>query len=275
MSLGAEQPVDCVIVHFGDPNPTVALAVSVAKRPDTKIFLVDNSANLPATLPPGSARVESKGNVGFGAGVNLAAEQSSAPFLLVLNPDTQITALEIDALVHALLADPSLAAVGPSLAYPDGRRQLNGGSFSGWPAEAMRVTGQGHRLRRVRSRLRREPDIQSGLIRRDWLSAAAILLRRSAFAAVGGFDPGFFLYFEDEDICRRLRAAGWEVALVSSPVVVHAVGAASRQTARYRHPAYEASRMYYHSRHSGAVLHALVRASARHRLSQLSRSTSD
>ncbi len=62
-----------------------------------------------------------------------------------------------------------------------------------------------------------------------WYTAACVLLRRRAFDDVGGFDPTFFLYFEDTDLCVRLRKAGWRLGREPGAVAVHAGGGGARR----------------------------------------------
>jgi N-acetylglucosaminyl-diphospho-decaprenol L-rhamnosyltransferase len=99
------------------------------------------------------------------------------------------------------------------------------------------------------------------MLRRPWVSGAALVIRTEAWRAVGGFDTRYFMYFEDEDLCRRLRALGWEVGLDPSVTVAHRVGTTSHSNP-YRSVVYQRSRVLYHSRYSPRWLQAFVRWSA-------------
>jgi GT2 family glycosyltransferase len=83
----------------------------------------------------------------------------------------------------------------------------------------------------------------------DWISGACMLARREALAAVGGFDERYFLYWEDADLCRRLRAAGWTARYVPHAVVVHRVGGSSQSVRRLAIRAFHQSAYRYYVTH--------------------------
>jgi N-acetylglucosaminyl-diphospho-decaprenol L-rhamnosyltransferase len=87
-----------------------------------------------------------------------------------------------------------------------------------------------------------------------WLSGACLLLRREAFAQVGGFDEGYFMYFEDTDLCERLARAGWDVVYAPSATVVHQGGhATSRHLDRMSKAHHDSAYRYLSRRYSGAA----------------------
>jgi N-acetylglucosaminyl-diphospho-decaprenol L-rhamnosyltransferase len=233
-----------------------------------QVIVVDNSGRLPEPTLQNVTVVRPPRNLGFGAGVNLAARHARGSLMLVLNPDARIGERDMELLVTKLLGDVRLAAVGPRLRSPDGTPQVNGGSWSGWARELSRSVGAGPAIRRLRAALRREVRAQpdSGILLRDWLSGAVLLIRRSAFEAVGGFDETFFLYYEDEDLCRRLRRNGWRVGVCPRASALHAVGG-SVEGDPYLGRSFEESRSHYHWLHSGPVLRRFVRWDAQRRLS--------
>jgi len=140
-------------------------------------------------------------NLGFGAGHNHLARRHDAPALLLLNPDVVLTEPRTVARLLAVLAEgPEVAAVGPQLVHPGGVvDRWDHGELHGARARLARAAGHSHgRLRHDRA------DVA-------WVSGACALLSRAHFDAVGGFDPGFFLYKEEEDLCLRMRARGGRV----------------------------------------------------------------
>jgi N-acetylglucosaminyl-diphospho-decaprenol L-rhamnosyltransferase len=122
---------------------------------------------------------------------------------------------------------PDVGAMGPLVRFPDGRLQLSARAFPSigqalghglfglwWPSNpwtrAYRLTDWDHTSER---------DV-------DWVSGCCLALRRDAFDAVGGFDPAYFMFVEDVDLCARLREAGWRVVFAPVAEVVHAIGGA-------------------------------------------------
>lgn len=157
--------------------------------------------------PPAVRLIASARNLGFGAACNLAARETAGRYLLLLNPDAWIDATSLWRLVEALEADSRLGVAAPRLHYPDGSLQL------GW-APPVGVVGEA--IQKFRNRFEGRawnqvllPRLLRPLLGQGWFSAACLLVRRSAFEEVGGFDEGFFLYFEDADLGLRLGRARW------------------------------------------------------------------
>ncbi len=182
-------------------------------------------------------------NPGFGTANNLAARECRGESLLLLNSDAWLTAGALAEMVAELDRHPGIGAVAPSLYYPDGRRQF------AWAPE----TGVwGEAVQKLRNRWESNPLAHRAPPRwlwrvygPAWLTAAVLLVRRSAFEDVGGFDERFFLYFEDVDLCRRLRRAGWRLSLAPRARAFHIKGASQRPATgeiAYR----RSQRLYYH-----------------------------
>jgi len=153
-------------------------------------------------------------NLGFGQACNLGAAALGEADVLLLNPDARLDGAALETLRAALDADPGIAAVGPAVRGPDGMWERTWGEDPGFRAEwAERRQG-----RTVAERPHEARDVA-------WLSGCCLLVRRGAWDAVGGFDPGYFLYYEDADLCRRLRAWGGRICFLPRAVVCHARGA--------------------------------------------------
>jgi N-acetylglucosaminyl-diphospho-decaprenol L-rhamnosyltransferase len=164
-------------------------------------------------------------NVGFGAAANAGVKMTSAPTVVLANADTVFLTASVTALGSFLEQHPDVGAAGPIVRFPDGRLQLSARAFPSirqalghavlglwWPrnpwTRAYRLTDWDHMSER---------DV-------DWLSGCCIAVRRVAFDAVGGFDPAYFMFVEDVDLCARLREAGWRVVFTPVTEVVHAIG---------------------------------------------------
>ncbi|HEX9043729.1 MAG TPA: glycosyltransferase family 2 protein [Candidatus Limnocylindrales bacterium] len=231
---GITTSVDCVIVAYRSAaflGPCLdSVAVALGVPPAGTITVVDNaspdaSAAVAEAHParPGVIRIER--NLGFGGGCNIGAGGGHGEYLLFLNPDARLEPGTLQALVRELEVDPSLAAVGPSIADPAGAYRA---ASAGFEPSLRSVLGHFLLLGRVPWLGRWFPPLQlpegSTERRPDWVSGAAMLVRRSAFEAVAGFDASMFLYMEDVDLCRRLRERGWGVGLVPEVAVSHALG---------------------------------------------------
>ncbi len=151
----------------------------------------------------------------FGEANNIAAEQASGSFLCLLNNDAFPEAGWLERLRDGLLAHPEAGAAGPLFLFPDGRAQEAGGTIGANGVPERHWRGQA---------------VPEGLVQEpvDYISAACLLLPRARFHAAGGFDPAYEpAYYEDVDLCFRLRAMGHPVWLCPEARVVHIEGASA------------------------------------------------
>lgn len=160
-------------------------------------------------------------NLGYGAAANRGAAGASEEWLLVANPDVELSPGSIDALLGTRHRWPGAGVLGPAVINPDGMlypsaRQIPslgrgaGHAIFGWIWPSNPWTAA---YRRERGEVEEGPC--------GWLSGSCLLVRREAFELVGGFDEGFFMYFEDLDLCERIGRAGYDVVYVPSVTVRH------------------------------------------------------
>jgi len=224
---------------------------------DTDEIVVVDNASEPERLAWLAARhrrvriVAHQQNLGFAAGVNLAARASSAPMLLVLNPDTFVDSPIVRALEAWLRDHPDTGVVGPRVINPDGSTQASARRFPGLSAA---FAGRSSWLTRrfpnnwvsrwhLQGRDSNEPlDV-------DWLAGSCFMTPRSAFERVGGFDEGFFLYCEDVDYCHRLKALGLKSTYLPSVSVHHAGGHSAALVPELAVRAFQESALRLHMKH--------------------------
>lgn len=163
-------------------------------------------------------------NAGYGAAMNagIAALPPTVDWVLIANPDVTFLEGSIDTLVTAGQSSDDIGAVGPAVLNSDGTL------YPSARAVPSLRTGIGHALfvnlwqTNPWTRRYRQDSATSG-DRRDagWLSGACVLVRRSAFASIGGFDERFFMYFEDVDLGYRLGTSGWRNLYEPAATVIH------------------------------------------------------
>lgn len=239
--------IDIVIVNWhGADEVAGALAALGSWHGRGTVWLVDNSTDSTQAAAlhalaavRGDVRVlVSDSNLGFGAGCSLAWAASTAPRVLLLNPDARIAAADVDTLAAALDADARLAAVSPRTWWDEARGfVLPPPSAQGpWPALlpwrlALRPGGAA-RWAAAQVQAERVAAAAPAVRPVAMLAGALLLLRRSAVQAAGGlFDPRFFMFFEDADLSLRLRRAGHRLALVQQAQAVHGWRAAPHKEA--------------------------------------------
>ena len=198
--------------HLEACLPTVLADLSDSGL-DARVLVLDNASgddlSALAARHPQVEFADAEQNLGFGAGHNALAERHDAMAILFLNPDARfIEPRTVARLLEALGED--VHAVGPQLVTAAGEIEpLDHGELHGFRARVAQAAGDSY------YRPRDEP------VDAAWVSGAACLVARAAFEAVGGFDPGFFLYKEEEDLFLRIRRAGGRVRYLPSVRVRH------------------------------------------------------
>ena len=203
---------------------------------------------------PACRLVRNPRNLGFGAAVNRGVACTDGDFVLIMNPDCRLEAGAAQTLAAVLEQEPDCAIAAPRLLDTDGGVQ---GSARGDPNLLTGIFGRSSRLTRLfprsapaRRNVRAADLADAGRVAHvDWVSGACMLARRSALAAIGGFDERYFLYWEDADLCRRLRAADLTVRYVPDARVRHAAGVSSRHARGAAVRAFHASAFLYYATH--------------------------
>jgi N-acetylglucosaminyl-diphospho-decaprenol L-rhamnosyltransferase len=196
---------------------------------DFEIFVVNNDSV--QDLSPISDRcwrntqiIQNASNLGFGAAANQAFLQSRGEFLLLLNPDVRVGSGSIESLVETLKAYPLAGIVLPQLRNQDGSLQYSCRQFYTYRTLLLR-RGPWKQVfadhPAVKRHLMQDWDHQL-LSPVDWGLGAAMLVRRQAVQEATFFDERFFVYFEDVDLCLRMRRSGWQVLYNPASVMVHA-----------------------------------------------------
>src|SRR5688572_4847469 len=211
----------------------------------------DGSAGEVAAFAPHARLVQNRQNVGFARGVNQGLAATAASTVLIMNPDCRLEQGAFGVLNGELQRDEGVALVGPRILNPDGSVQ---GSARGDPDMLTGLFGRSTALRRALPNLAVSKrnvvaDAGGGSTDVDWVSGACMLARRSALERVRGFDERYFLYWEDADLCRRLRGEGYRIRYVPTATAVHRVGHSSRVVRSSAIRAFHESAYLYYSTH--------------------------
>ena len=213
--------VSIVIPTYGKLAYTLACLRSIvlhASDTPIEILVVDDAApdDSAAVLAgvDGLRVLRNERNLGFIGSCNAGAQAARGEFLLFLNNDTQVTSGWMEALLQCFEERPDCGIAGSKLVYPDGRLQEAGG--------LVFDDGSSWNLGRFENR-----DAAAWQFRRevDYVSGAALLIRRALFEQVGGFDTRLSpAYYEDTDLAFAVRAAGWRVYYEPTSMVIHCEG---------------------------------------------------
>jgi N-acetylglucosaminyl-diphospho-decaprenol L-rhamnosyltransferase len=176
---------------------------------------------------------------GFGGSANRGLAAAQGDVLLLLNSDTEMEPATVRPLLEAFDGEPRLGAAGAELRNADGTPQWSAGAAPTRPWLFGLASGVPALLGGFPGYRRLRPMGSAQRPRVDWVSGAALAIRRAAWAAAGPFDEGYGFYGQDLDFCLRLRDAGWEVRVVPGWIVTHLGGAtigAQEGAAGGRHP---------------------------------------
>lgn len=189
-------------------------------------------------------------NGGFANGCNEGAENASGEYLLFLNPDTVVSESEIGKLLNTAKQNPEYSAISCRQVDGAGRESRAYGQFP----SIFNLTGFLRMIFRPGKPFTkmREPEISFP----DWISGSVVLIRNDTFKNSGGFDEDYWMYFEDVDLCRRIRNSGGEIAFCNNITVEHNHGGSSRiniKTASLTKTEVHISRHVYISKHKTGI----------------------
>lgn len=195
--------VDCIRSLLQQQSLALEVIVVDNASQDNSIALLNEAFGKKITL------IKSKENLGFGRANNLAASKATGEYLLLLNPDTIISGPhDLSELIQFLEVHPEAGMVGPAIEeprkgkdvlpryrYPASRKLKYTNTFKNLPGEIA------------------------------WILGACMLIKRGFYEEIAGFDPDYFLYGEDADICLRIRQHGYQIGYCDSVKIMHVSGA--------------------------------------------------
>ncbi len=202
-----------------------------------QVVVVDNASGDGSTEMvrldfPDVEVLESKENLGFARGNNLALARARGRYVFLLNPDTELTPGALAEMVEYMEAHPETGVVGPRLNLPRGGIQGGAAGYDPSPSTVFNYSTFLYSIFPGRLRglwLPKSMYLGDGPVEADWVSGAAMLVRMEAVKQVGPMDGSLFMYAEDVEWCRRIRRAGWRVMVLPSVGVLHHVGRSSVQ----------------------------------------------
>jgi N-acetylglucosaminyl-diphospho-decaprenol L-rhamnosyltransferase len=264
-----------IVVSYNSADHLRGCVEPLAGSPGVRVTVVDSASSdgslaTVAALPVETVQLAH--NRGFGHACNVGWRAGAAAYVLFLNPDATLDPGSLQTLVAVADRSPAVGAVAPRIVEPDGTLDY---SLRRFPR--LRSTyAQAFFLHRLfplapwSDELVRDARAYDRPGLPEWASGACLLVRRTALERLDGLDEGFFLYCEDLDLCRRLRALGLELRYEPAAVAIHEGGASAPRAALL--PVLAASRVRYARKHqtravalaerlgiaAGALTHAVV-----------------
>ena len=230
---------------------------------DLEVIVVDNDREAPPEIPYPVRLIRSVENVGFARACNLGLSASSGEHVVFINPDTLVGGDFFERMAAFFDQNPSAGVVGPKIIEADGNLQLSARKD---PSFVSGLLGRTSLLTRLfpKSSLVRHlfPAAEKLAVPTtvDWVSGACMTVRHRTLEEIGPMDKRFFMYFEDADLCRRAREAGWLVYYLPHVEILHHSGASSRNRARAIWDLHKSAFLYHrkHSSHGPLGLYSLL-----------------
>ena len=232
--------LDIIIVNYNSTDYLLQCLRSVydsLQGVPAKIFVQDNNSqdgiNRVIAMFPQVNLTKNNYNMGFSKAVNRGLEQCTAPYILILNPDTVILNGFFELILQYLEENQDVGIVGSQILNLDGSVQ---GSARSFPTPLTGLFGRNSPLSRYfpnspisRSNILTTRSDSRTPMEVDWVSGACMVVKRKAVADVKLMDERFFLYWEDADWCRRMRELGWRVVYFPKASAYHYVGGSSQK----------------------------------------------
>ena len=213
-------PDDATIVCVTYNSGSIIASLAGTLQPFRNIVIVDNGSqdetcDAITQLIPHAKLVRRDTNAGFGAANNQAMSHVGTPFALLLNPDCSISRDSLQALLDCMQRFPKAGLVGPQ----------------NWRDETTPQISFREAFYKIKSS-KPKPTVPDRVVNAEWIHGCCQLIRTSAFHEIGGFDEMFFLYYEDDDLCLRMRRAGFDCLMEPAANAMHAGGKSSTPNAR-------------------------------------------
>jgi hypothetical protein len=247
--------VSIILVNYNGVDVLIDCLNSLEKfipQDNCEIIVVDNnsqdnSVDIINDKFPHIKLIQLPKNVGFGAGNNAGAKVAQGEFLFLLNTDTIITNNILPHLIELMSENPDVGIIGPKLLFPDGSFQI---SFS--PEISIKGEFAARKLHKYAENKNEldiiEQDFQD-IKEVDIVVGAAFFTRTDLFNLLGGFDEKFFMYFEESDLCQRVRTKGYKVLYTPHVSLIHIRGYSVNKISNKMAVEYRRSQIYYYHKH--------------------------
>ncbi len=245
-----------IVINYKTPQLTINCIRSLFALPNKEefeIIVIDNASedgSVEAIRAEFSSKIQiigNKRNLGFAGANNQGAALSQGSFLLFLNSDTIAHNDFLSQCLNLFKQNEKIGVVSPRLKLEDSQAQKN--AFGLFPTL----------LRLITQATKKEQIIPEGtkVLKTDWVSGCALIIRRELFEKIGGWDDHFFLYFEDIDICKRAKQEGYEVVVNLESEITH-LGGKSINLNSERKKYYYRAQDYYFEKWDGIMTKYII-----------------
>ena len=230
---------------------------------DLEVVIVDNDRPEPPEIPYPVRLIRNEENLGFAKACNQGIAASEGDLVVLINPDTVVGEDFFWRVGVFLDENSTVGAAGPRVLEPDGRLQLTArrelSMFSGLLGRTSLLTRLFPKSPLVKNQFPAVAELTRPTAV-DWVAGACMVVRRRTLEEVGVLDERFFMYFEDADLCRRVREAGWSVYYLPQVEVVHHAGGSTDSRPRAIWDLHKSAFLYHrkHGAHGPLNLYSLL-----------------
>ncbi len=244
-----------IIVNYNTKNLTKNCLNSIfanCKSINFEIIVVDNNSQdssiemLKKDFGDKIKLIANNENIGFGPANNQGAKIAKGKYLFFLNSDTIIKSDIFSAIKIFLNSNKDIGVISPKLLLADGSEQER--AYGKFPTLFSVIA----------EKFKRPKIVKNKSLEVDWVSGAALIIRKDIFKRVSGFDEKFFMYFEDIDLCRRVKDFGYKIIVFSEIAVIH-LGGKSLNKFSKRKEYYYKSQNYFYKKYYGNLKMNLMR----------------
>ncbi len=254
-----------VIINYRQKQLTLNCVRSITEIMPADIYeviLVNNSPEDDLSelkSVPAKLKIIQNENKGFSQANNLAAKEALGDYIIFLNADTELLE-DFSRLFIESFSGKEFGAVGLKLVNPDGSFQLSFWKENTFLNEIRNKSAENRFKNKNADYVSAVEDSHSGICKVDWVSGAAMVVRKSAFQSAGGFDENFFLFYEDADLCKRFDSIGLGIYYFPHSKILHFKGENVNKafdSDTYYHA--KASQLKYYSKHNGLMQTIVLR----------------
>ena len=238
-----------IIINYNTPQLTINCInslLSLPKPQNKEIIVVDNASadksveTIEKEFKDRIKLIKSKVNLGFGGGNNKGAEAARGDLIVFLNSDTVVKKDIFKSCLDIFNKDKKVGVVSPGLKTEDGHYQAFG--FGLFPTFWSIISGA----------QKKELSISKGgnIMEVDWVSGCALMIRKDLFQELGGWDEKYFLYYEDIDLCKRVKNQGYKVLVNLKTDIIHLGGRSLKKNKERKKHYYRSQDLYFKKHHS-------------------------
>jgi len=252
--------LDIIIINYKSTDflfNSLSSVYNAIKDIPVRILVHDNSSGegleCVKTMFPKVNFTRNKYNMGFAKATNNALKQSTAPYIMIINPDTIVKDGFFDSILDFMVKNPDVGIVGPKIFNDDGTIQ---GSARSFPTISSSFFGRSSFLTKLfpnsklsRANILTKQSDGKTPMEVDWVSGACLVVRRRAFEDVGFLDESFFMYWEDVDWCKRMWENGWKIVYFPVASIMHYIGGSSDKNIYKSVLEFHKSAYYFCSKH--------------------------